>query len=128
MAAVISTGLGITYQTGYFTEIIDFTWSGISRESIETTHFATTGARAFVPGTLYDAGELQVEILFDPEVSPLTALAAAAETVTVTYADAAPASTMAASGFMTGFEIAAPLEDRMTATATLKLTGIITQG
>lgn len=126
--AVITTGLTITYQSGLLAEIIDFSWTGMEREAIDTTNFSSTTAREYTPSTLYDPGELSVEMLFDPETDPTTALAAAAETVTVTYADAAPASTMAASGFMTGFEIAGPLEDRMTATATLKLTGAITHG
>jgi len=126
--AVITTGLSITYQSGFFAEIIDFSWSGLARESIDTTNFASSGGREYTPSTLYDPGELQVELLFDPESSPVTPITAVAETVTVTYADAAPASTMAASGFMTDFEIAGPLEDRMTATATLKLTGAVTHG
>jgi hypothetical protein len=126
--AVISTGLAITYQTGFFAEIIDFNWTGMSRESVDTSNFASTGGRTFVPGTLYDGGEVQVEMIFDPETSPLVPLAAAAETVTVTFSDPAPASTMAADMFMTGFEIAGPLEDRMTATATLKVAGTVTHG
>ena len=126
--ATITTGLTVTYQSGFFAEIIDFNWTGISRESVDTTNFSTTGGRTSIPSTLYDPGELAVELLFDPETDPTTPIAAAAETVTVTYADDLPPSTMAASGYMTGFEIAGPLEDRMTATATLKLTGTITHG
>lgn len=126
--AVITTGITITYQTGFLAEILDYNWSGIERVSIETTHMGTTGGRTYMPGTLYDPGEIQVELAFDPEESPVTPITAAAETVTVTYADTAPASTMEASGFMTNFEIQGPLEDRMTATATLKLTGVITHG
>lgn len=126
--AVISTGLTVTYQSGFMAEIIDWNWSGISREAVATSNFSTTGGMTFTPATLYDPGELQVELLFDPETNPITPITAAAETVTVTYADAAPASTMAASGFMREFSIAGPLEDRMTATATLKLSGSIAHG
>jgi len=125
---VLGTGLAITYQSGLFAEILDFSWSGIERGVIDGTHFASTNAREYTPTTLYDPGEITVEMLFDPETNPTTAISAVAETVTVTYADPAPASTMAASGFMTAFEITAPLEDRMTATATIKLTGAITHG
>ena len=124
--AVITTGLTVTYQSGFLAEIVDFTWSGMSREDIETTNFSTTGARTFTPSTLYDPGELSVELIFDPSTTPMTPIAAAAETVTVTFSDAAPASTLAASGYMREFEVAGPLEDRMTATATLKLSGAIT--
>lgn len=126
--AVITTGLTITYQSGFFAEILNYDDAGVTREVVETTHMGTTGARTYTPGTLYDPGEISIEILFDPEQDPVTPITAAAETVTVTYADAAPASTMACSGFMTNFAITGPLEDRMTATATLKLSGARTHG
>jgi len=126
--AVISTGLAITYSSSFFAEITDFSWDGMAREDIDTSNFATTGARTFIPGTLYDGGEIQVELIFDPESSPIVPLTAVAETVTVTYSDPAPASTMAASGYMKGFSITGPLEDKMMATATLKIAGDITHG
>jgi len=126
--AVITTGLTVTFQSGFCAEILDFNWSGMTREMIETTNFSTTGGKTFTPATTYDPGEIQVELLFDPEVSPITPLTAVQETVTVTYADAAPASTMAASGALSEFTIAGPLEDRMTATATIKFSGSITHG
>lgn len=126
--ATITTGLTITYQSGFLAEILNYEDSGVTRESIDTSHMGTTGARTYMPATLYDPGELSVEIAFDPEQDPVTPITAAAESVTVTYADAAPASTMACSGFMTNFTIVGPFEERMTATATLKLTGARTHG
>lgn len=126
--AVITTGITVDDGTGFFAEILDFGWNGISREAIDTTSMASTNARTFTPATLYDGGEVEVEVIFDPEVSPLTPMSAAASTWTVTYADAAPASTMTASAFMTSFTVNGPLENKMTATATLKVAGAITHG
>jgi len=126
--AVLTTGITITYQSGFLAEVLDFSWDGMSREKIKTSHMGTVGAHTYMPSSLYEPGEIEVEIAFDPEQDPTAPLAAAAESVTVTYADAVPASTMAASGFMTGFTITGPMEDRMTARATLALSGTITHG
>jgi len=127
--ATIGTGTTITFQSGLFAEIIELEWSGGDRSFYETTHFGTTGGMTYSPGSLYDAGEISVRYAFDPEIDPTTAITAAAETVTITFADAAPASTMAASGFMrTVPTITVPLEDRVTAQATIKLSGSITHG
>ena len=79
----------------------------------------TTGGRTFMPGDLYDPGEMTVEMHFANNVMPPVEIGDVAETVTVTFPDSA---TWTASGFMTGFEFNDPLEDKMTATATLKFT------
>lgn len=126
--ATIGTGTTITFQSGLFAEIIEAEWSGMTRAVYDTSNFATTGAMTFAPGSLYDPGELSVRYAFDPEIDPTTALAAASETVTVTFADAAPASTMAASGTMRDLSISTPLEDRVTANAVIKFSGAITHG
>lgn len=126
--AEIGTGTTVTYQSGYLAEIIELEWSGMSRAVYETTNFGTTGGQTFGFGTTYDPGEISVRIAFDPEIDATTALTAAAETVTVTFADSAPASTLAASGAMRDFSISVPLEDRVTANAVIKLSGDITHG
>lgn len=124
MAALIGTGLAITFQSGILAEITSASWSGVTREQIESSHMGTTGGRTYIPGTLYDSGSLEVGLIFDnPDAAWDTAMAAAAETVTVTFSNG---NTWAASGSMQEFEWTAPLEDRMTATATIKLSGDIT--
>lgn len=121
--ADVATGATITFDTGFFAEILGINWTGISRESIDTSHMGTTTAMTYTPSTLFDAGEIQVEMAFVPATTP--AWGGAAETVTVTWPDSG-AATWAASGFMTNFDIQATLEERITATATLKLSGDIT--
>ena len=122
MAATVGTGVAITFQSSLLAEPLNVAWTGISRPSIDTTSHATTSARTFSPGDLVDWGELEVELNFVPGTTIATAIASAAETVTVTFPDTGTA-TWACSGFMTGFEIQAPVEDRLTATATIKFTG-----
>jgi hypothetical protein len=121
--ATVGTGTTITFDSGFFAEILSVTWSGISRPSIATSHMGTTTALTFVPGDLFDPGELSVELAFAPGTEP--PWGDDAETVTVTWPDAGDA-TWAASGFLTGFEATSQLEERMTATATVKLSGDIT--
>jgi len=120
--ADIATGITIVFGTSGFTaDILDMTPPGLSRESIDTTHQGTTGAKEFIPADLYDGGELQFDIHFQPGTNP--PIDGAVETITITYPDS---TTWAFSGFMTGYEPTAPLEGKMTATVTIKVTDEIT--
>lgn len=125
--AQIGTGTTLTFQSGLFAEILELEWSGIERPFFDSSHFGST-ARTWEPGSLVEPGELAVKIAFDPEVDYYAALAAAKETVTVTFADPAPASTLAASGGLRDFAFSVPLEDRITADAVIKLSGALTHG
>ncbi len=121
-------GQSITFASGFFAEILSIQWSGISRDAIATTSSGTSGGSAtFIPSDIEDYGEVQVELLFDPDDTP--PIASAAESVTVTWpipAGLTNGATWAFSGFMTSFEVNSPIDDRMTATATIKVSGIIT--
>lgn len=120
-----STGFGITitWATSSFTaEITDATLPEQIREAIQTSHTETTdGEKTFIPSDLVDGGELQYEINFDPEESP--PMGASAENITVAFASGAD---WQFSGFMTSYAPTAPLEDRMTASVTVKVSGGIT--
>lgn len=123
----ISTGATLAFSTGFFGEITSLSWSGQEREFFEGTHMGSTGGfKQFIPGNLADPGELEIECNLEAEKTP--PITGAAETVTVTLnsAGAGNTSTWAASGFLTGFEWEAPVEDIMKATATIKFTGAIT--
>lgn len=122
--AHVGTGLTVSGTT-YTAEILSVTWSGISREAIETTYMGTTTARTFAAGELYDPGEVTFEVAFDPGASATLPVAAAAGTITVTHTDTG-AATWAATGFATSMEWTVPLEDRSTASITYKLSGAIT--
>lgn len=124
----IGTGSTITFGTsGYSAELLNIAWSDFSRESVGTAHMGSTPSQSFMPGDLYDGGTLTLEFHFKTnEAVPITG---AAETMTVTFpiVTAADAATWACSGFVTGFEFTDPLEDKMVATMTVKLTGDVTQ-
>lgn len=128
-ATTIGTGTTVTFGTSGFTaQVLEVGWSGIEREAVDSTHMGTTTARSFIPSSLYDPGEIEMEVAFDGDDAP--PISAAAETITVEFAKKASGSTngaqWAATGFLTGVEVTAPLEDKMTATLTIKLSGEIT--
>lgn len=116
----IGTGIVISFSAGFFAEILDVSPPGASRESIQTSHMGTEDAHTFTPADLVDWGEMVVEMAFAPLTTP--PITAAKETITITFPDSGT-SVWTFDGFMTGFEPSAPLEDRMTASATIKVTG-----
>lgn len=132
----VGTGTTLVFGTSSFTsELLSVGHSGISRVSIETSHMGTAapgagkfGNMTFIPGDLSDPGELSVEFHFDPDQLP--PIDKVKETITVTFplvAGDATAAKFASDGFMTDFEYTDDLETKMTATATIKLSGEVTQ-
>ena len=116
----IGTGTTISFASGFLAEILDITLPGMSRESIQTSHMGTSGDHTFTPAKLVDNGEMVVELGFDADEDP--PIDDDPETVTITFPDSG-SSTWVFTGFLTGYEGSDPLEDRVTATATVKVTG-----
>ncbi|MBE3118841.1 MAG: hypothetical protein IMZ50_08815 [Candidatus Atribacteria bacterium] len=122
-AVDITTGTTITFATSAFTaEIASVNGPDYSRESINTSHLGTTTAHTFIPADLYDAGSLSLSIHYNPDTT--VPINSAPETITVTYPAGA---TVSFSGFMTGHNATGPLEDKMTADVTIKITGAVTR-
>ena len=116
-------GTTITFATSSFAaNLLSVGGPGSSRQSIETSHMGTTVNHTFIPDDLVDNGEVSIELEFDGYDSP--PIAELVETVTINWGGTG--DTYAFSGFMTNYEPTAPMGDRMTATATLKVTGAIT--
>jgi hypothetical protein len=115
------TGTTITFGTSNFTaELLSVDVSDQERGFIDTTHMGTTGARTKSPLDLVDRGGLDIEFNFDPDIEP--PIDQAAETITLTFplpAGQVTAGTLAGTGFMTNWSAGIPLEDKMTATATI---------
>lgn len=134
-AVDIGTGTTITFGTsGFSAEVTSIKMSGISRSIIETSHLGTSpagageiGSKTFLAGKLSDPGEVSIEGHFDADLTP--PLEASPETITITFplADGeSVASKWSFSGQMTAYEFSAPLEDKITFTATIKAVGPIT--
>lgn len=115
-------GITITFASGFLAEIIDTTPPEMSRESIDTSHTTTPdGAMTFMPSDLIDYGEAQCELNFDEAASP--PIDEDAETVVINFPSGA---TWTFEGFMTNYAPSAPIDDRMTASVTIKVSGKIT--
>lgn len=117
-------GAGMTCSFGSYTpgsnNLLDIDWSGISRESIETTNTATTFADTFMPTDTYDPGTVTMRVQFDADAVP--PILAAVGTLTMTW----PQSVVwTCSGFCTGFSITGATKTQLEATVTIKLTGRI---
>ena len=122
---LVGTGTTITFGTsGFSANIMSVDGPGITREAIETTHMGTTTAKTFIPADLIDGGEMSFTMQFDGALDPPTD--AAAETITIDWGGAGTGEKWTFSGFMTGFNPSSPLEELMTASATLKVTGDVT--
>ncbi|NBQ49116.1 MAG: hypothetical protein EBY40_00200 [Marivivens sp.] len=123
------TGTTITFGTSGFTASVTSITpvSGAERPSIDTTHLGTTTARTSIPGDLIDWGTCEIAFQFDPDNRP--PIDQAAETITVTFplsSGGSTAANLAGSGYMTGYGNEVPLEELMTAEATIKWSGDLT--
>ena len=127
-----ATGSTITFETGFFAQLLNVSLNGIARPAIKTSHFGSTagngtttiGGDTFIPGDLANPGTMECEFHFNPDTTP--PIMGAAATVTLTIAGSATPATWACSGFMTEFSVSMPLEDKMVANATIQLSGVWT--
>jgi len=123
MAAQVSTGATIEFGTSGFTaEIVDFTPPPASREALDTSHQGTKTAKTFTPAKLVDWGELTFQIHADPATDP--PINSSPEDITITFAE--DNDTWQFSGFITGYELSGTLEELITGTVTVKVTGDVT--
>lgn len=121
---MLGAGTTITFQSGYFAEILSLTRTGVARTPVPTSSFATTGGQTFVPSDTYDPGELVVEAHRDPSVAvPITA---DAESITITWPTGAPSETEVFSGFLVDHEVIAQREEKVRETLRIKASGNIT--
>lgn len=125
MPTDIGTGSTVTFGTSGFTaDILSVNISGITREAIQTSHMGTTLDHTFMMADLVDNGTLELECAWVAGMIPPILTNAAMETVTVSFAGSA--STWSFSCGNTDLGIVVPLEDKMTATLTFKISGAIT--
>lgn len=136
-------GYGTLFQTGdgnspeawtTLGEVSNITPPNMQRDSIDASHGQSPdGWREFIAG-LKDGGELSLEMNFVPGGAGAAALmaelnlsaAAAVKNRRILFPDG---SYFEAQAFLTGFEPDAPIDDKMAATATFKISGapVLTQ-
>jgi hypothetical protein len=129
MAIDLGTGASIAFGTSTFTaNIVSMTVDGIERPAIDTSHLGTTTSRTFIPGDLVDEGSVTLEIQFDPSLAE-PPKKGAAETVTISFALTGAGTTKATrafTAFVTAFDFGVPLDELMTGSVTLKISGNVT--
>lgn len=121
----LGTGTSIAFgTTGFSAEVTAIDISGITRVSVDTTHLGTSNDMTFIAGDLVDNGEIGLELHFDPNSD--VPIDQPVEVVTITFplqGAQVTAANWAMSAFATANDVAVPLEDKMTQTVTLKVTG-----
>lgn len=118
------TGIGTTLTFSTFTaEIISLDGFSIQQDSIERTNLASTGGwREFCPG-LKDAGEVSLEINFDPDEDVPHSIE---DTLTITWplpSGATTPATWSCLAHLSSYEPSATLEENLSASVTFKLSG-----
>jgi hypothetical protein len=109
-------------------EVTNITPPALARDMVEATHTESPDKwREFIPG-LRDAGEVTLELNFLPEGAATTRLLALINSdepsqSRIRFNDAAPEIDWVFTAFLSAFEPEAPVEDKMTASVTFKLTG-----
>lgn len=104
---------------------------GVSRDVVDASHLLTTGGKEFIASEYYDPGELSLEIHHDPSLNPVALLTnvGTAQVCTIIFANGGTSTAKwSAYGFASGFEAAAPKDDMMTGTLTVKLSGNLAVG
>ena len=132
-------GFGVKLQRGdaaspeVFTdiaELINLGGPGLSLDTVEVTHTGSTNKyREYIAGLL-DAGEVSAEVNFLPANATQNEAAGILKDIKdrtkrnfkIVFPDSGSA-TWSFAAFVTAFEPSAPIDDRMTASITLKLTG-----
>lgn len=126
-------GMDISSSTSFtaLAQIRDISGPSLAKGTAETTHRNSTGRwRTFV-STLRDGGEITFDLVFDPDDASHALMLTAFEenngqNFRVTFPDATPA-TWTFLGEITAFEPSAPMEDALTASVTIKVSGAITR-
>lgn len=123
----LCTGFGTTivFGTSAFTgSIYNVSRTGGTRKAIDKTHMGSANSRyEFCPAALVDDGTYELEVEFNPNIS--APIDGAAETITITYplGTQITAAKDVFTGFVTNISQRVPLDDRLTMTMTLKISG-----
>lgn len=134
--ALLGFGGVISYESstpGTYVEIAEIqsiSGPSLARDSVETTHMKSPNHfRQFIPG-LSDGGDLTFDISFEPtevthvDVTGLLSQLQELEVINykLTWPDTALTEWIMP-GFITGFEVDIPMDDKITASITIKVAG-----
>lgn len=134
MAAIDGHGTTLHYDatttadpTNAVGEVVSIGGPNLSRPMIESTNMDST-AREFISGGFYDVGTIDVEIQYNPGTTAQDAMTTALTAGTqhafkITWSDTSKA---VFEGFVESFSVTAEMEDRLTASMSIRTTGAVT--
>jgi predicted secreted protein len=104
-------------------EVTSITWPGYSRDAIDATNMNSEDQfREYIPG-LMDAGEVTIEMNYVPNHADAIIAALTASAVGQYKIAAANGANVVFTAIVTAYQPQAPVDDKMTASATFKITG-----
>ena len=107
-------------------EVTNITWPGYKRDAIDVTFMdSTSGFREFIPG-LKDAGEVTVEMNWSPSATDPIIAALTADAVGQFKLQYNAGVNVVFKAIVTSYEMQSPLGEKLSATATFKVTGVPT--
>ena len=129
MAAITGNGTTFSWAGGAVADVISISAPSVSVATIDTTNIASVH-RTFLGGTI-DSGEVSLELMYDPMVDTdleddwdnTATTAPIARACVITFSDSA---TFSFSAIMTAFSSNVAIDDKVTASITLKITGAVT--
>ena len=110
-------------------DILSGSRTGVSVVNINTSHTATSGDNhTYIPSDLVEGGNYQFDVLHDPD-DDIDNLVGVSDTITITYptpAGGMTGATKAFTGWIDGYDEQLPLEDKMSASLSLKVASDVT--
>ena len=104
-------------------EVTSITWPGYARDAIDATHMNSADQfREFIPG-LMDAGEVTIELNYIPAAADVLIAALTANAVGQFKIQHNAGVNVVFKAIVTAYQPQAPVDDKMTASATFKVTG-----
>jgi len=127
--AITSNGTTFSYDGGAVADVLSISAPSVSVATIDTTNLGAVH-RTFIAGTI-DSGEVSLEIMYDPMSDTdiedswdnTATTAPVSKTCVVTFSDSA---TYTFSAIITAFSTSVAIDDKVTASLTLKITGAVT--
>ena len=132
--AINTVGTTFTFDEEVIGEVVSISTPSVSVATIDTTTLASIH-RTFIGGTI-DSGEVSLEVMIDPmgtdaqkfeDLWDATATVAPVEkTCIIAFPTAATAVSYTFAAIMTGYDLSLPVDGAITASITLKISGVIT--
>lgn len=118
-----ATGITLDFADSNFAmQLLDCELAGMLRGYIPTSHQSSGVFETFAPKRRVDRGSVEAAFHYNPSADP--PIDAAAEVITIVWPNGE--TTHSFTGFMTNFRQSGKMDDKMVATATIKISGDIT--